>query len=230
MYGNNNDNFMTKRASGLLTYRDNNLFDLIEGLSIGIQYQGKNEFSKAYQSNGDGIGYSLGYKLGDGIDVISSYTISNRTHAQQSDNKGKEAETWGVGAKYDVNNLYLAAIYSEGRNSLLDTKKDFVNKSQNFEITAQYQLDFGLRPAISYVMTKGDDLSEATTNGVTFNNGSAFLAKFIEVGASYYFNKNFKVYADYYINMIDKNSNYARVVGGINGNDDMATLGVTYQF
>ncbi len=56
------------------------------------------------------------------------------------------------------------------------------------------------------------------------------LAKFIQVGATYYFNKNFNVWADYYINLLDKDTDYAQTVGGLNGNDDMAAVGVTYQF
>ncbi|HIC8928545.1 TPA: porin, partial [Enterobacter asburiae] len=98
--------------------------------------------------------------------------------------------------------------------------------TQNFEVVAQYQFDFGLRPAISYVQTKGKDL--AAVGG--FSGGDADLAKFIQVGTTYYFNKNFNVWADYYINLLDKDSDYAKAVGGLNGNDDMAAVGVTYQF
>jgi len=50
------------------------------------------------------------------------------------------------------------------------------------------------------------------------------------VGTTYYFNKNFNVWADYYINLLDKDTDYAKAVGGLNGNDDMAAVGVTYQF
>ncbi|KEA52513.1 porin [Mangrovibacter sp. MFB070] len=226
VYGNHQDNFMTARASGLLTYRNSNFFGLVDGLNFGVQYQGKNEFSNAYQSNGDGVGYSLGYDFGNGIGLISSYTNSNRTLTQQADGEGKKAETWGVGAKYDANNIYLAATYGEDRNTLLDANKDFVNKATNFEVTAQYQFDFGLRPAISYVKTKGKDLAASGD----FKGGDADLAEFIQVGATYYFNKNFNVYADYYVNLLDKNDAYTKAVGGINGNDDMAAVGVTYQF
>ncbi len=35
------------------------------------------------------------------------------------------------------------------------------NKTQNFEVTAQYQFDFGLRPAVSFLMSKGRDLHAA---------------------------------------------------------------------
>jgi predicted porin len=35
----------------------------------------------------------------------------------------------------------------------------FANKTQNFEAMAQYQFDFGLRPSLSYVQSKGKDLA-----------------------------------------------------------------------
>lgn len=32
------------------------------------------------------------------------------------------------------------------------------NKAQNFEVVAQYQFDFGLRPSIAYLKSKGKDI------------------------------------------------------------------------
>ena len=61
---------------------------------------------------------------------------------------------------------------------------NIANKTQNFEVIAQYQFDFGLRPSVSYVQSKGKDL-----NGI----GDRDLAKYITTGATYYFNKNFNV-------------------------------------
>ncbi|MBF4190083.1 porin, partial [Serratia ureilytica] len=56
------------------------------------------------------------------------------------------------GAKYDANNVYLAAMYAETRNMTPYGESDLTiaNKTQNFEVTAQYQFDFGLRPEVSY--------------------------------------------------------------------------------
>jgi hypothetical protein len=45
-----------------------------------------------------------------------------------------------------------------------------------------------------------------------FSGGDADLAKFIQVGATYYFNKNFNVWADYYINLLDKDTDYAKLL------------------
>lgn len=66
---------------------------------------------------------------------------------------------WTAGLKYDANNIYLAAMYSETRNMTPygDNTDAVANKTQNVEVTAQYQFDFGLRPAISYLQSKGKD-------------------------------------------------------------------------
>ncbi|WP_262189801.1 porin, partial [Escherichia coli] len=69
------------------------------------------------------------------------------------------AEAWTVGAKYDANNVYLAAMYAETRNMTgYGDANAIANKTQNFEVVAQYQFDFGLRPSIAYLQSKGKDL------------------------------------------------------------------------
>ena len=223
------DNFMNGRANGLLTYRNSNFFGLADGLSLALQYQGKNDRSPSdeYRGNGDGFGTSLGYEFGEGFGVIGAYSTANRTKYQKDDGKGEKAETWAVGAKYDANNIYLATVYAETRNTsiLTDTNGDnsVANKTQNFEVIAQYQFDFGLRPSISYVQSKGKALG-LDDNGNSVSND---LAKYVTVGTYYYFNKNFNVYGDYRINLLDdKDSQYYSWVG----TSDQVTLGVTYQF
>jgi outer membrane pore protein F len=101
----------------------------------------------------------------------------------------------------------------------------FANKTQNFEAMAQYQFDFGLRPSLSYVQSKGKDLAAV----VTFAGGNEDLQKYVEIGAYYYFNKNFNIYVDYQLNLIDK-SDYSQAVGIVNGRDDQVAMAVTYQF
>ncbi len=216
------DNYMTSRSTGLLTYRNNNFFGLVDGLNFGVQYQGKNDRSDLRKANGDGVGLSLGYEFGEGFGLIGAYSTANRTLDQKEDGKGDKAESWAVGAKYDANNIYLATVYAETRNmSILGdstaTVYDVANKTQNFEVIAQYQFDFGLRPSVSYVQSKGKDL-----NGI----GDRDLAKYITTGATYYFNKNFNVYGDYRFNLLDDKDASTSWVGS----DNQATVGVTYQF
>lgn len=151
------DNFMTKRASGLATYRNTDFFGVIDGLNLTLQYQGKNENRDVKKQNGDGFGTSLTYDFGGSDFAISgAYTNSDRTNEQnlQSRGTGKRAEAWATGLKYDANNIYLATFYSETRK-MTPISGGFANKTQNFEAVAQYQFDFGLRPSLGYVLSKG---------------------------------------------------------------------------
>ncbi|MEI8498959.1 porin, partial [Escherichia coli] len=47
------DNFMTKRASGLSTYRNTDFFAVIDGLNLTLQYQGKKENPDVKKQNCD---------------------------------------------------------------------------------------------------------------------------------------------------------------------------------
>ncbi|MGU0171796.1 porin [Escherichia coli] len=94
------DNFMTKRASGLATYRNTDFFGVIDGLNLTLQYQGKNENRDVKKQNGDGFGTSLTYDFGGSDFAISgAYTNSYRTNEQnlQSRGTGKRAEAWATG-------------------------------------------------------------------------------------------------------------------------------------
>ncbi|ECH8828488.1 porin OmpS2 [Salmonella enterica subsp. enterica] len=240
------DNYMTGRANGVATYRNTDFFGLVDGLSFALQYQGNNENSgngnegtnnrtdddDFRRENGDGFGISTTYDFGMGFSAGAAYTTSDRTNDQVSRGeqyaKGDKAEAWTAGLKYDANNIYLATMYSETRNMTpygsldSDAHGGVANKTQNFEVTAQYQFDFGLRPAISFLMSKGKDL---VNNGV---NDDKDLVKYADVGATYYFNKNFSTYVDYKINLLDDDDNFY-ADNGIN-TDDVVALGMVYQF
>ena len=95
----------------------------------------------------------------------------------------------------------------------------WANKAQNFEVVAQYQFDFGLRPSVAYLQSKGKDLE----NGY----GDQDLLKYVDVGATYYFNKNMSTYVDYKINLVDEND-FTRAAGI--GTDDIVAPGLVYQF
>ncbi|SLY70209.1 outer membrane pore protein N, non-specific [Klebsiella pneumoniae] len=140
----------------------------------------------------------------------------------QTNARGDKAEAWTAGLKYDANDIYLAAMYSETRNMTPYGNDGVANKTQNFEVTAQYQFDFGLRPAISYLQSKGKDL---------YNNGryaDKDLVKYMDVGATYYFNRNMSTYVDYKINLLDGNDKFYED-NGIS-TDNIVALGLVYQF
>ncbi|WP_348250877.1 porin, partial [Salmonella enterica] len=75
--------------------------------------------------------------------VTAAYSNSKRTKDQQDrDGNGDRAESWAVGAKYDANNVYLAALYADARNMCIVVNRvtdtgEMGNKTQNLEVVAQ---------------------------------------------------------------------------------------------
>ncbi|EOY5051476.1 porin OmpC [Serratia marcescens] len=218
------DNFMTARSNGLATYRNRDFFGLVEGLNLAVQYQGKNDGDgrSVTKQNGDGYGLSLDYQDigGSGIGVAAAFSDSNRTSAQKAlqYGKGDSATAWTTAVKYDANQVYLAAMYAETRNMTpisVNGTSGFANKTQNFEVVAQYQFENGLRPSVAYVQSKGKDIE-----GI----GDADLVKYVEVGATYYFNKNMYTYVDYQINQLSDDNKLKLA------NDDIVAVSLTYRF
>ncbi|AST70122.1 porin OmpC [Kosakonia cowanii] len=239
------DNFMQSRANGVATYRNTDFFGLVDGLNFALQYQGKNGSvsgendtgRSTLRQNGDGYGASLTYDLGEGFSIGGALSSSKRTSDQNAlgnpalYGQGDRAEVYSGGLKYDANNVYLAAQYSQtynatrfGNSQSTSEIYGFANKAQNFEVVAQYQFDFGLRPSIAYLQSKGKDI---TNNTGTANFGDQDLVKYVDVGATYYFNKNMSTYVDYKINLLDDNT-FTRAAGI--ATDDIVGLGLVYQF
>lgn len=232
----NSDNFMTGRANNLATYRNQGFFGLVDGLNFALQYQGKNdgcgtEFTCGesganplsnnarglFGQNGDGFGMSLTYDFGEGFGAGAAYSNSNRTTEQKLDGKGNKAEAWTAGLKYDANNIYLAANYTQTRNMTVfdgDNYSGFADKTDNWEVVAQYQFDNGLRPSLAYLQSRANDATLGDTD----------LVKYTDVGVNFDFNKNMSAYVDYKINLL-KNDNPA----GLNTGNIVAT-GLVYQF
>ncbi|ARU94688.1 porin OmpC [Tatumella citrea] len=232
------DNFMFQRSSGLLTYRNTDFWGLINGLNIAVQYQGKNGSSSESANgrdvlgqNGDGWGMSATYDLGQGFSLGGAMFSSDRTDEQNnyvSDGnrilgRGDKAQAYTGGLKYDANNVYLAAMYTRSYNATRFGSSDstaygYADKADNWELVAQYQFDFGLRPSLAFVSSRGTSVQ---------GYGSQNLKKYVDVGATYYFNKNMSTYVDYQINLLKDNqfTNDA----GIN-TDNIVATGLVYQF
>ncbi|EEW8135497.1 porin [Escherichia coli] len=215
-----------------------------DGFLFGQEGSGSGDGRKLSKENGDGYGMSTSYNFDFGLSFGAAYSNSDRTDEQTKPDfhntragdrnditaGGETAEAWTVGAKYDANNVYLAAMYAETRNMTGYGKANAIaNKTQNFEVVAQYQFDFGLRPSIAYLQSKGKDLGGWAHDG----NGdprytNKDLVKYVEVGATYYFNKNMSTYVDYKINLLDNDDDfYAN--NGI-ATDDIVAVGLVYQF
>ncbi|MDN0087055.1 porin OmpC [Yersinia nurmii] len=231
------DNFLSQRGNGILTYRNNNFFGLVDGLNFAMQYQGKNGSGTETNNgrdvqgqNGDGYGMSVSYDLGWGVSASAAFASSKRTEEQNAPGiygHGDRADAYTGGLKYDANNVYLAANYTQTynltrfgnfKNSSTDAAYGFANKAQNIELVAQYQFDFGLRPSLAYLQSKGKDMG---------NYGDQDLVKYVDVGATYFFNKNMSTYVDYKINLLDDNTFTKNA--GIN-TDDIVAVGLVYQF
>ncbi|HEM7132662.1 TPA: porin [Providencia rettgeri] len=219
------DVFMTSRNRNLLTYRNNNAFGYVDGLSFALQYQGKNtEDNKsnsgaAYKNNGDGFGLSTAYDLGWGVSLGGGYSSSARTAPQKTSAAGGDkAQAWNVGAKFDANNVYLAAMYGQTLNTTyFGSANEIANKTENVELVAQYLFDFGLKPSLGYNQSKGKQIA----------GGDGDIVKYISVGSYYYFNKNMSAVVDYKINLL-KDNDFSKDHGLMT--DNVVGLGLVYQF
>ncbi|EFA2315546.1 porin [Escherichia coli] len=229
------DNFMNGRTNGVATYRNYDFFGLVDGLDFAIQYQGKNSNRSTKKQNGDGYALSVDYNI-NGFGIVGAYSKSDRTNDQVADGNGSNAELWSLAAKYDANNVYAAVMYGETRNMTpgsIDTgvadregnaimRDQLINETQNFEAVVQYQFDFGLRPSLGYVYSKGKDIKGVPGHRYV----DADRVNYIEVGTWYYFNKNMNVYTAYKFNMLDKDD--AAITGA--AADDQFAVGIVYQF
>ena len=224
-----------------LQYQGNN-----EGTGFGQEGSGNSAGRKLAKENGDGFGMSTSYDFDFGLSLGAAYANSDRTDAQvargygdgmnQRNNYagGDKAEAWTVGAKYDAYNVYLAAMYAETRNMTYYGNGDselnggIANKTQNFEVVAQYQFDFGLRPSIAYLQSKGKDLGGQEVRHGNWRYTDKDLVKYVDVGMTYYFNKNMSTYVDYKINLLDEDDSFY-ADNGI-ATDDIVAVGLVSQF
>lgn len=79
------DNYMTGRANNVATYRNNNFFGLVDGLSIAAQYQGKNDGTNCEESNANG-------------DCTFTQNLSSNPRDVQNQN----GDGWGLSTTYDI--------------------------------------------------------------------------------------------------------------------------------
>lgn len=128
---------MQQRGNGFATYRNTDFFGLVDGLNFAVQYQGKNgsvdgegmtnNGRGALRQNGDGVGGSITYDY-EGFGIGAAVSSSKRTDDQNFGlngygerylGNGDRAETYTGGLKYDANNIYLAAQYTQTYNATL---------------------------------------------------------------------------------------------------------------
>ncbi len=182
------DNYMTGRTNGVATHRNSDFFGLVERSELRAAVPGvKTTTTVRFASRmATASAPQPPTRFDNGTVLSAGYSSSNRSVDQKADGNGDKAEAWATSAKYDANNIYAAVMYSQTYNMTPEEDNHFAGKTQNFEAVVQYQFDFGLRPSIGYVQTKGKDLQSRAG----FSGGDADLVKYIEVGTWYYFNKN----------------------------------------
>lgn len=222
--------FMTGGSNGVATYRNNNFFGLVDGLNVALQFYGKNTLQEhgIEDKNGEGWGISSTYDIGEGISIGAAYISSNRTEMQRfSGDKElrKKADSWTFCTRYDVDNVYLAAKYSQARNMMPFDIDYYMNgtasKTKDLELTAQYKFDFGLRPTLSYLQFKGQNVNHEDTRP------NQNLVKYISIGSTYEFNKNISTSIHYKVNLLHDNK-FTKSTGISTDNIAAATL--VYQF
>lgn len=230
------DNFLSNRASNVITYRNTNFFGCLNGLNFSLQYQLKNDINQytgrtIKTANGEGYGVSASYMLGNGIATSAAYANSKRTPEQRSldgMDAMDTAEAYSFGLKYNAHGVYLAAVYGETYNMTPfgnfddplnpDNIYGFVNKARNVEVIAQYKFNFGFTPSVSYLCSKASDIENGYAN---------YLKKYVTVGTSYMFNKNISTSLDYRLNLLSKNdfTTAAKI-----STDNIFALGVSCTF
>ncbi len=248
---NNNWNVLSARTKAVATYRNNNLFGLTDDVSFALQYADNGDNSatvdgKRGDDSREAYGANVQWNILDtGLTVGAGYAQTtgsrSKSTAQTDDfnfkSNGKQS-TWTGGLKYDNYNVYLAANYFQSKlRDVADGLDDsFDMKIKGIELVAQYGIDFEvgrLTPSLAYVEHKAKD----TTNG-----GSSDLVKYVALGATYEFNKNFSALVEYKFNLLDKddigaiaNSKKLGVdrdgfVTGKPGTKDVLGVGLIYQF
>lgn len=206
---NNTYYVLSARSNAVATYRNSGFYGLVDGLDFAVQYgDNKVDSNNVLTDNKEAFGINAQYAILDtGLSVGGGYATTTKAGDDE------RANTYMAGVKYEAYNLYLGALYSH-------TKYDDA-KVKGFELVAQYGFDFEvgrLTPSVAYIQHKGTDY---------IKHGSDYLAKYVEVGVQYDFNKNLTAVVDYKINLLDddKDYNYPKA-----DTKNTLALGLIYQF
>ncbi|MWP50093.1 MULTISPECIES: porin [unclassified Gilliamella] len=244
----NNDLYaLTARTKAVATYRNSDFFGLVNGLRFAVQYadNGDNSSTSHFNKNTHDDKRDSAEAWGSVVDwdVLDTGLSVGAGYAQTGGHK--DAKAWSAGIKYDNDNLYLAALYIQGKQkygwdnaSTTHSANDL--KTKGYELVAQYGIDFEvgrLTPSVAYIQHKVKDASSYLSDSGLKGND---LAKYVDVGLTYDFNKNLQAIIDYKINLLDKDDIGARralykdtsfTKSQIKGTTkDTVALGLIYQF
>ncbi|MEH0833993.1 porin [Pectobacterium cacticida] len=200
------DTFMGKRGTGILTWRNNDLFGFVPGVDLRLQYQGKNEGNRAIKTqNGNGYGIALGYAIPSTmLEFSAAWASSQRTPNQQLADygQGHRANGWMVGAAWQPENWFIGAFYGETENMQFvnnqrNKRTGFADKAQNLEAGIRYRFPSRLTTGVGYRESKAKNL-----DGI----GDALLIRNALLLVSYPLNAHFSLSAEHSINLLKENN------------------------
>ncbi|KJG09894.1 porin [Photobacterium kishitanii] len=186
-----------------LTFKANYVFDGAAYNSTTGQKTNQSGFSTAAKYAVGNTGLALGVGYAQQKDQTAINQPVNQTSKQ----------TFAV-ASYTVGDLYFGGLYKYGHRDATNLVNGDVTDSQGYEFAAAYTMGKAV-----FTTTYGFMKDERNTSGAYDE-----LANALSVDGTYYFNSNFRTYASYTFNMLDKNK-----VGKVAASDQIV-LGARYDF
>ncbi|KFN17460.1 porin [Aeromonas bestiarum] len=227
--GKDTEVFGTGRTNGLAQY-----IYTYQGLTLGAQFTGNNDPQNADRSvmNGpnsawnsegsaEGFAVSANYDFDMGLSLGTAYNQAGKTDEQAANaafGGDRDAKLYGVGAKYAVGDLYLAATYSHGEDHLF-VNNGYAEKMDGYEAVAQYTIG-KFKPSLAYLRTDVKDSAHGIDDTAT---------EYVSIGAWYNFTDNFNAYVDYKINLLDEVGSTSMNTLGKN-TDDVVAVALQYNF
>ncbi|MCG3863876.1 MULTISPECIES: porin [unclassified Photobacterium] len=202
-----NNNLAYAGTFGDLTFKANYVF---AGSAYNKQTHEKTDIhgfstGAVYKVADTGLALGLGYGEQRG-------QIKNEKGYIISDSHNDRAEQTFAVASYTMGDLYFGGLYKYGRRDAL-SNDDKLTDSQGYEFAAAYTMGKTV-----FTTTYGFMKDEKA------HNEYDELANAVSVDGTYYFNSNFRTYASYTFNMLDKNK-----VGKVAASDQFV-LGARYDF
>ncbi|PSV31026.1 MULTISPECIES: porin [unclassified Photobacterium] len=160
-------------------------------------------------------GFSTGavYKVADtGLALGAGYGEQRDQLGNANTHKARSEQTFAV-ASYTMGDLYFGGLYKSGRRDGTNLVTGDVTDTQGYEFAAAYTMGKTV-----FTTTYGFMKDENAHN--VYDE----LANAAAVDATYYFNSNFRTYASYTFNMLNKNE-----VGKVAASDQFV-LGARYDF
>ncbi|EDA4888969.1 hypothetical protein F9O51_11060 [Salmonella enterica subsp. enterica] len=223
--------------------KDGNKLDLY-GKVDGLHY-----FSDDSSKDGDQTYMRVGFKGETQInDQLTGYG-QWEYNVQANTTEGEGANSWtrlafaglkfGDYGSFDYGRNYGVLYDVEGWTDMLPEfggdsytyADNYMTGRANGVATYRNTDFFGLVDGLNFALQyqgKNESQSADDVNIGTNNRNNEDLVKYADVGATYYFNKNFSTYVDYKINLLDDDDQFYKDAGI--STDDIVALGMVYQF